>query len=75
MTDQENSGGDLTARSECCAVCSFFDQRTGFCRLRPPQVVMTYANRMAFPTAVWPKVPMPQLDWCGEFEKKGAKML
>lgn len=53
----------------CCANCSFYDVRTGFCRLNPPQVVISYVNNMAFPTAAWPKINMPQLDWCSNFNE------
>ena len=59
---------EVDPTSKCCVNCMWFDQRCGFCRLNPPQVVMSYANRLAFPTAVFPKVSMPALDWCSYFK-------
>lgn len=60
---------EVSPDAVCCANCKWFDERCGFCRFNPPQVVMQYVNRMAYPNAVFPKVSMPTLDWCSKFEK------
>lgn len=62
--------GQPDADSVCCCNCRYFCHRTGFCRKNPPQVIVQYVNRSAFPTAVFPKISVPALDWCSYFEKK-----
>ena len=60
---------EVDPNTTCCANCRWFDRRTCFCRKNPPQVVIQYVNRMAYPNAVFPKVPMPALDWCSAFDR------
>lgn len=67
MCDTEKSA--VCENGKCCLNCRWYCERTGFCRKFPPQVCMTYVNRMAFPTAAFPKVSVPTLDWCSYFEK------
>lgn len=57
----------------CCFNCKYFCQRTGFCRKNPPQIIVQYINRSAFPTAVFPKIAVPALDWCSEFNNKNQE--
>lgn len=64
---------EIDEKSTCCYNCRYFCHRTGFCRKNPPQVVLQYVNRSAFPTAVFPKVPVPALDWCGQFESLNGR--
>ena len=52
----------------CCLNCAWYCARTGFCRKFPPQVVMQYVQRMAFPVAAFPKIQVPAADWCSYFE-------
>lgn len=54
----------------CCLNCRWYCGRTGFCRKFPPQVLMQYVNRTAFPTAAFPKVSVPAIDWCSYFENR-----
>lgn len=54
--------------AKCCFNCRWYCGRTGFCRRFPPQVVMQYVERMAFPTAAFPKIQVPGIDWCAYFE-------
>ena len=51
--------------SQCCKNCRAFDPRTGFCRALPPQVVLISGNL----TSKFPKIEMPNLDYCEHFEQ------
>ena len=53
-------------RKECCIKCKFFDSRAGFCRFDSPKVIL---NKDGYYTTVWPKIPCPIVDWCGNFEQ------
>jgi len=64
---------EIDPKAKCCFNCKFFDQRTAFCRLNPPQVVLQYVNRVAYPTAAYPKISVPFLDWCSHFENMNEK--
>lgn len=66
---------EINPNTKCCLNCRFFDQRTAFCRLNPPQVVLQYVNRIAYPTAAYPKIPVPNLDWCSYFENINKKQI
>ena len=56
---------------KCCANCAFFEARTGFCRLNPPQVVPQFIKSVGqVNSAVWPKIPLPNIDWCGNHKLK-----
>lgn len=61
---------EIDEKSTCCFNCRYFCNRTGFCRKNPPQVIVQYINRSAFPTAIFPKIAVPAIDWCGNFEHK-----
>ena len=56
-----------TPEGACCLRCRWHCPRTGFCRRFPPQVVMQYVDRVAFPVAAFPKIQVPALDWCSYF--------
>ena len=59
------------SNSECCINCRFYQERTGFCRYNPPNSVQTFVKGIGeMITSVWPKVPMPTLDYCSHFEQK-----
>lgn len=62
--DQEAARG---RDAPCCQTCAWYCVRTGFCRKFPPQVVMQYVDRMAFPAAAFPKIQVPSVDWCSYF--------
>lgn len=66
---------EIDIDTKCCINCKFFDKRTSFCRLNPPQVVLQYVNRIAYPTAAYPKISVPALDWCSFFENYNEKKL
>lgn len=48
----------------CCANCKWFDTRTSFCRKDPPKPVYVGDGNRQYITAVFPKIGMPELDWC-----------
>ena len=51
-----------------CINCKFFEERTGFCRKEPPKPVVIKENGQCFISSVFAKIPMPQLDFCHEFQ-------
>lgn len=68
MEQQENK--------QCCINCKYFEARTNFCRKAPPQIIQQYIKSIGTVTnAVWPKVPLPALDWCSYFENANKKQL
>ena len=66
---------EVDINKTCCLNCKWFEERTCFCRKNPPQVVIQYANRMAFPSSIFPKITVPVIDWCSEFKNKYQKLL
>lgn len=53
----------------CCAKCKFFDKRTSFCRANPPVVSSTNVNNRIIYSTNFPKIQMPNLDFCHLIEK------
>lgn len=52
----------------CCKLCIYFEERTGFCRLNPPKSVqMIDRNGDEYITSVYPAIQKPELDWCSYF--------
>lgn len=51
-----------------CANCKFFEERTKFCRKNPPQANVVYENGKTFFTSTFPKIQMPEIDFCWQHE-------
>jgi hypothetical protein len=62
--------------SICCNNCKWFEARTSFCRKSPPVPTIEQSrgdydhNRIA---AMFPRVPFPNLDYCGSFSPYGIR--
>jgi hypothetical protein len=54
-----------------CINCKWFEGRSKFCRINPPTSIVTdnYSNKDTI-SCVFPKIPFPDLDFCGKFEQK-----
>lgn len=62
-----------------CASCEFFEQRSGFCRLNPPSVVIVYeenkkynssSDKMSYKfKSMFPTIVYPQIDWCSNYKQ------
>lgn len=59
---------EIDENMKCCLNCKWFEQRTCFCRFQPPQIVLQAFNNIAYPASVFPKISVPNLDWCSKFE-------
>ena len=55
----------------CCQDCKFFEERTRFCRKNPPMSVIMVDHGKSFMSSSFPKIQMPQIDFCFSFEKEG----
>ena len=66
---------EIDPKQKCCFNCKWFEQRTCFCRLNPPQVVLQYVNRIAYPSSAFPKISVPALDWCSNFKNANTTLL
>lgn len=60
-------------KTTTCINCIFFEARTGFCRKNPPVPITVQDNNKTFITPAFPKIQMPNLDWCFEFVDKATK--
>ena len=64
----ENQEIDLNKK--CCYNCKFFEQRNCFCRFFPPTPMIVNVGGVQVTTSNYPKISIPELDWCGQFEKQ-----
>jgi hypothetical protein len=55
---------------KCCACCTYFEGRTGFCRVNPPNAVVYYIGQNICTEGKFPKIAYPSSDWCGCFQSK-----
>lgn len=53
-----------------CINCKFFEERTSFCRKEPPKPIVVNENGQAYISSVFAKIPMPQLDYCFQFQQR-----
>lgn len=53
----------------CCQKCKFFEARNGFCRRKPPIPMALNISGVQVTTSNYPKISMPDVDWCGEFQR------
>lgn len=51
-----------------CETCKYFESRTKFCRKNPPNSIVIEENGKKFMTSSFPKIQMPQLDFCAEYK-------
>lgn len=54
--------------TKTCKKCMFFQERTGFCRLNPPEPVVIHKDGQEHITFVFKKIPMPNVDFCFKFK-------
>lgn len=50
-----------------CSTCMFFEPRTKFCRKNPPMPLTVDEKMTKYTTAIFAKIQMPDVDWCGEW--------
>lgn len=60
---------DIPEDQICCWNCRFFEKRNCFCRFNPPVPMVVNISGIQVTTSNYPKISMPNLDWCGKFEK------
>jgi len=60
--------GDIDPNKKCCFNCKYFEERTCFCRLNPPTPMNTIIGGCQMTTSNFPRISIPNLDWCGKFE-------
>lgn len=51
-----------------CCKCKYFEVRTHFCRKYPPTPLTVIENNKSFYTSTFPKIQLPELDYCFEFD-------
>lgn len=60
----------------CCKNCKFFEERTHFCRLNPPQpLIFPVKNKgnnidLVYVAAKFPVINKPNIDFCSHFKLK-----
>lgn len=54
----------------CCQKCKFFEQRNSFCRFYPPTPMTINVSGIQVTTSNFPKITIPDVDWCGQFQEK-----
>ena len=62
---------EVDPNTKCCLNCKAFDHRTGFCRRHPPRPIpVHFLKTQQYYMPVFPKIALPQVDWCedGIFE-------
>lgn len=59
-----------------CLNCLYFEERSSFCRLNPPNSIVIYEvdkynqnQTVSKIKSVFPTIVMPQLDWCSHFKE------
>lgn len=50
-----------------CSNCKFYEERTRFCRRFPPTPLAIEENSKFVFTSTFPKIHLPNVDFCGEF--------
>lgn len=63
---------DVPKEKICCLNCKFFESRTCFCRLNPPVPMNVIIGSCSVTTSNFPRINMPNLDWCGKFERSSV---
>lgn len=55
-----------------CRDCAWFDDKTHFCRLNPPQPVIFYDRdkRAEKTTSKFPVITKPDMDYCSNWSDK-----
>ena len=56
--------------SKSCETCAHFEARTKFCRRNPPVPIQITEDKKTYITSTFPKIQMPQLDFCAEYKVK-----
>lgn len=60
---------DIEPERVCCFNCRYFEERNNFCRFNPPIPMNILVAGCSVTTSNFPRISMPNLDWCGKFEK------
>lgn len=59
----------LDPKTKCCLNCKWFEERTGFCRANPPTPFPMYIKNVGnINSSAFPKISIPELDWCRLFD-------
>lgn len=61
-----------------CSNCKYFEERTHFCRLNPPQPVIFLAEYQGHnykTSSKFPVITNPNLDYCSNHDVKGDLIL
>lgn len=67
---------EIDKNKTCCLNCKWFEERTGFCRCNPPQVLALFVKGLGdITSSAFPKISMPHIDWCKSFDNKNEKSL
>lgn len=56
--------------AKSCETCAYFEARTKFCRRNPPVPIQATDGEKTYMTSTFPKIQMPQLDFCAEHKTK-----
>ena len=52
-----------------CITCAYFEERSGFCRVNPPQpITIKDSQGRSCVTSVYPVIKKPMIDWCSMWD-------
>jgi len=67
---------EVAENSKCCLNCKWHDERTGFCRFNPPIAMQAYIKGVGTVNqSIWPKPPLPNIDWCSNFKHEKDQLI
>ena len=67
---------EVRKEEKCCLNCKWHDERTGFCRFCPPSAVQAFIKGLGTVNqTIWPKPPLPNIDWCSNFKNKHSQII
>lgn len=55
-----------------CVTCCWYEGRSSFCRLNPPQIML---DKDGYYVTCWPKITCPMLDYCSHYDNINKKKL
>lgn len=59
--------------NKCCKTCCYYEVRTHFCRLNPPQPIIFYGDtdESTKVSSKFPVITLPERDYCSHHEIDG----
>lgn len=54
----------------CCKNCVWFEERTKFCRQKPPVPLIMQKDNLQQIVSKYPVIVYPDNDWCSCFKQK-----